>query len=111
MKTLKAGRHRLVFSEGIKNQLADSDFAEFVYTSLLRFGRGDWGGISRCDWKANDEALESFNTDGWYGRILATYTRKTGKTGNWGAVTVWIIRNTAEGDGTQAIAVMFPGEY
>jgi len=103
VKTLKAGQHRLVFTAAINNKIADDEpFAKFVWKSILRFNRGDWGDMCQEDIKHNDEDLESLN-NGWDGRILANY--------NTPKHQVWITRNTAEEDGTQAITVMFPIEY
>jgi len=100
-KTLKAGEHRLVVTRGVNDRITeDSKFAKFVWDSVLRFNRGDWGNVEAEDWKANNEALKSLNNGGWYGRILASYDG-----------IIWIIRNTADEDGTQAITVLFPDEY
>jgi hypothetical protein len=100
-KTLNAGDHRLVFTSGVNDRIAeDSKFAKFVYQSIVRFNRADWGNVDAEDWKANDADLKSLNNGGWYGRILASYDG-----------IIWIIRNTADEDGTQAITVLFPEEY
>ena len=109
-KTLKAGEHQLVFTSGVNDRIAeDNRFAEFVWKSVLRFNRADWGNVGAEDWKTNDEALKSLNNGGWYGRILASY-RYTNCYEDCHRITVWIIRNTADEDGTQAITVMFPNE-
>jgi len=109
-KTLKAGEHRIVLTRAINDKLADDDkFAAFVWQSLLRFNRGDWGDVGPDDWKANDEDLVSLNM-GPLGRILASY-KFTRCYEECHRITVWIIRNTAEEDGTQAITVLFPSEY
>jgi hypothetical protein len=129
-KTLKAGEHRLAFTIGVEVQMAldPIEFTQFVDESLLRFNRGDWGNVGAEDWKANDADLEALNSGhrallrgerprvgSWNGRILASYvteqvssttSHNPGKT-----TTIWIIRNTAEKDGTQAIMVLFPDEY
>jgi hypothetical protein len=118
-KTLTVGEHRLAFTAGVNDRIADdAGFAGFVWQSLARFNRGDWGTVGPEDWKANDSDLESLNNGGWYGRILAAYTDTTvehspGIVTTAGAAngSLWIIRNTAEEDGTQAILVLFPEEY
>jgi hypothetical protein len=105
MRTLNAGTHEIVMTRGINDEIADdAEFAKFVWKSLLRFNRADWGDVGKEDWKANDADLESLNNGGWYGRILASYTF-------WVETKIWIIRNTAKEDGTQVITVLFPEEY
>ena len=107
-QTLKAGEHKLLFTQQVNKQIAeDSKFAKFVWKSLTRFNRGDWGDVSQEDWKQNDADLESLNNGGWYGRILASYLDM----GFGSTHHIWIIRNTAEEDGTQAVTVLFPSEY
>ena len=113
MQTLKSGEHKLVVTRGVNYHIAEdtklglsNKFSKFVYKSLIRFNRGDWGDVSEEDKKANDADLESLNSGGWYGRILAAYSD-----GSWPERAIWITRNTAEEDGTQAITVMFPSEY
>jgi hypothetical protein len=104
-KTLNAGQHRLVFTQAVNAIIADDEkFAGFVWKSLLRFNRGDWGLVESEDWKANDADLESLNGGGWYGRILARY-------GEYPHPAIYITRNTAEEDGTQAVTVLFPSDY
>lgn len=108
-QTLKAGEHKLVMTRLVNDRIAgDAEFAKFVWASLVRFNRGDWGSVSTDDWKANDADLESLNSGGWYGRILGSYRSDICFTIT---TVIWIIRNTAEADGTQAITVLFPDEY
>ena len=107
-KTLKAGEHKLVFSVGVNLKMAhDKKFAKFVVASIIKFNRGDWGDVADEDWKQNDEALESLNNSGLYGQILGSYL----ELGFGRTFHIWIIRNTAEEDGTQAITVLFPSDY
>ena len=102
--TFKPGTTNLVLTAGVSALVAeDNKFAAFVWKSLARFSRGDWGSVGAEDWQANDEDLKSLNSGGWYGRILASYKGEQ--------PTIWIIRNTAEEDGTQAVTVLFPEEY
>lgn len=115
MATLKAGQHELVFTRKVNELIAeDSKFAKFVYSSILRFNRGDWGDISDSSKLLNDETVESLNNGGWYGLVQGIYhlvsfdwdlTQKT--KGN----PIWIIRSTGKEDGTQVITVAFPSEY
>jgi hypothetical protein len=103
MRTLNAGTHQIVLTRGINNEIADdAEFAKFVWKSLLRFNRADWGDVAPEDWKENDADLESLNNGGWGGRLLGSYTDQ---------VKIWIMRNTAKEDGTQVITVLFPDEY
>jgi hypothetical protein len=105
------GTYKLVFTRGINDQIAgDEDFSKFVWESLLRFNRGDWGDVGSEDWRQNDKDLMSLKTGGWYGRVLASY-KFTHCYEECHRITIWIIRNTAEDDGTQAITVLFPEEY
>ena len=100
MATLNPGTHKIVITREVNDRIAiDNKFAEFVWQSLLRFIKADWGDVGKADWKANDNDLKSLNNGSWYGRILASYK------------DIWITRNTAEEDGTQAITVLFPHEY
>ena len=109
--TLKTGQHHLVFTREVNAKIAnDTDFSKFVWKSLLRFNRADWGDTDVEDWKHNDSDLEVLNNGGWYGRILAAYKFTTCYE-ECHRITIWITRNTAEEDGTQAITVMFPEEY
>ena len=111
--TFKPGTTNLVFTAEVNHCIAeDNKFAAFVWKSLARFSRGDWGTVSPESWKANDEDLKSLNSGGWYGRILASYEDWTKGTG--GSILewkIWIIRNTALPDGTQGVIVQFPNEY
>ncbi len=115
---------KLVFTEGVRATIADnSKFAQFVYQSMLKFNRGDWGAVLEEKWQANDEALESL-VNGWYGRVHAAYNPPD-TLRHWDA-TIWIIRNRvvqsvrensrlllniADEDGLQFMTVLFPNEY
>ena len=54
--------------------------------------------------------MASLNNGGWDGRILAVYTH-TKCFEDCHRITLWITRNTAMEDGTQAVMVMFPEDY
>jgi hypothetical protein len=112
-KTLTAGEHKLAFTRGVNDKIAeDKKFTEFVMSSLVKFNRGDWGDVADEDWKANDADLKALNNGGWYGRILGSYFGyPEGRLTRNGTFHIWITRNTAEEDGTQAITVLFPSEY
>ena len=105
-KTLTAGEHKLVFTRGVNDRIADDNkFSAFVWKSLLQFNRGDWGGIDNpVGIAANDYDTAELN-DGRYGQPLGIYTPQEE------GPAIWIIRNIAEVDGTQAITVLFPDEY
>jgi hypothetical protein len=107
-QTLKQrGNHRLSFTAGVNDRIAgDSEFSRFVMQSLDRFNRGDWGNVDGEDKASNDAELASLNNGGWYGRIMGSYQQASRM-----ASIIWIIRNTAMEDGTQAVTVMFPSEY
>jgi len=115
-QTLKAGEHKLVMTRLVNDRVAgDAEFAKFVWASLVRFNRGDWGSVSTDDWKANDADLESLNSGGWYGRILGSYCLLRPRTNTITAV-IWIIRGRRFGGlpdarNTAAITVLFDYEY
>ena len=118
-KTLTAGQHEksvtggveLVFTRKVNDRMAEnSTFTKFVYQSILRFNRADWGNVKSLDWEANNVALESLNSGDSFGRILATY-RYTNCYEDCHSITIWILRNAAKPDGTQVITVLFPDEY
>jgi hypothetical protein len=95
---------RLLMTAGVNARVADDEpFAKHVTSSIRRFQRNDWGDSDSEDWKENDKALESLNTGGWYGRILASYGE--------GDSRIWIIRQTTDEDGRQSTTIMFPSEY
>ena len=128
-RTLNAGQHQLVFTRGVNDKMAeDADFSRFVYKSILRFNRADWGDVCDEDKAQNDADLKWLNNGGWNGRILASYAY-TKCYVDCHKITVWIIRNSTttsrlasasnqnqyifntQEDGTQAITVLFPSEY
>ena len=110
-KTLTAGERKLVLTRGVNDRIADDNkFSAFVWKSLLRFNRGDWGNVSPNSWEANDADLESLNAGILQGQVLAGY-KFTPSYDECHRITVWITRYVAEADGTQAITVLFPDEY
>ena len=113
-KTLNVGEHRLVFTRAINDRIADDEkFAGFVWKSLLRFNRGDWGETGKGEdsgWNLNDSGIESLNSGGLQGQVLAAY-RYTGCYEECHRITIWISRNVVSEDGTQAITVLFPSDY
>ena len=115
-KTLTAGDCKLLLTRGVNDRIADdSKFSAFVWESLRRFNRGDWGNVSPNSWEANDADLKALNNGLTDARILADY--KGNYIPKWPfnlnelPDRVWITRNVAESDGTQAITVLFPDEY
>ena len=113
-KTLTAGEHKPVLTRGVNDRIADdSKFAAFVWKSLLRFNRGDWGDFddkSTTGWAMNDSITESLNAGILQGQVLAGYKFTTCYE-ECHRITIWITRNVAEVDGTQAITVLFPSDY
>ena len=63
-----------------------------------RFAGGDWGDICEDDARMNDEAVK----DG-VSRIMGTYQVR--------GVTVWIICEVIDTQGTRAATMLFPSEY
>ena len=70
--------------------LSDTD----INVGLTRHQSGDWGEVSKSDWRANDSALKSRN------RILSAYTGRGGK-------RFWIITEADRSHTT----VMMPEDY
>jgi len=105
-RTLNAGTHRLVFTAGVNDRIADdSEFAKHVYASLLRFNRGDWGDTDAGDWAQNDATVEALNSPdrSTYGLLMGAYTAAGER--------LWITRQVTDADGGQSITVLFPSEY
>lgn len=75
--------------------IEDSGFLSFVYVSLGRHVRGDWGDLPKEDKALNDEATING------GRIFSSYKRRKDDT------KLWII---TEAD-RNATTVLFPDEY
>ena len=113
MRTLKAGEHQLVFTKDVTYMMGeDNRFSKFVYNSLLRFNRGDWGDVSKHSWLLNDAGVKALNNGEYYGNILANYEDFSHGTG--GSILeskIFITRQTVMEDGKQAITVLFPYEY
>lgn len=65
-----------------------------IFSALKRHLSCDWGEVSDCDWRSNDEAYKSD------GRILSCYKDETG-------LKFWII---TEAD-RSATTVMLPSDY
>jgi len=71
---------------------AEQSIAEFVQRHI----RGDWGQLTKGDWRLNDQALDRENPT----RILSAYLLKTG-------VKIWII---TEWD-RSVTTVLLPEDY
>ncbi len=67
-------------------------------------------GARLVDGSINDEAIEQLNK-GQNAQVIAVYETQATIHLYWVDVTIWITRNIAMEDGTQAITVMFPEEY
>ena len=76
-RTLKAGEYQLVLTQGVSNKiLGSTQFSEFVWRSLLRFNKADWGQISDGD------------------IFSVAYTLPPQQ-------TIWIVREIIDEDGSQ----------
>jgi hypothetical protein len=85
---------QVVVTGGVNDRVADNeDFAKFVWDSLQRHNRGDWGNLDHEDTQANTQALVD-NT-----RLLSAYGEGEDK--------IWIITEADRSSTT----VLFPGEY
>ena len=73
----------------------DSQFKSFVYASLNRYAKCDWGDTCKEDKRTNDEAIKNGE------RILAVYKQPDTKN------VIWII---TEWD-RSATTILFPEEY
>ena len=113
----------LVITRAVNDRIADdAPFAAFVWRSLLRFNRGDWGDTHADDLTANDADAASLKA-GHGGRVLAVYSASDSRTvaarllrvplwadgTNWPGDTVdariWIIRDAL------AVTILFPADY
>lgn len=74
----------------------DTGFATFVFVSLERHKRGDWGNLCEEDVAVNEDALK------YGGRLMSAYKRKDHPDDK-----IWII---TEAD-RSATTVLFPDEY
>jgi hypothetical protein len=81
---------RVVITAHAQDILSSAD----INAGLSRHQSGDWGEVSRSDWRANDGALKSGE------RILSAYTGKGGK-------HFWIITESDRSHTT----VMMPEDY
>jgi len=85
---------QVVMTRGINDRVADDGgFAKFVWESLKRHARGDWGDLCQEDKQENELSLK----EGF--RILSAYQNQGEK--------IWII---TEAD-RSATTVLFPEEY
>jgi hypothetical protein len=83
---------RLVATPAARRALEEAGQPPLVF--LVRHVAGDWGEVSRGDWKANDQALENA------ARLLSAYTTALG-------VKFWV-RTEADRSCT---TLLLPGEY
>ena len=62
---------QIVMTRAISDRMQDNKFAGFVYNSLVRHLKCDWGNLSKEDWETNEIALKNGEqTDVRNGRIL-----------------------------------------
>jgi hypothetical protein len=93
---------QLVTTAGVNSEMReDIKFSDFVYKSLRRYRKEDWGDMCEEDRELNNSAVENISEDGQYldGRIFAVY-----KYANW---KIWII---TEYD-MSVTTILFPDEY
>ena len=85
---------QLVWTRGVNEKIADDEeFTRFVFTSIRRHIRGDWGDLDQEDIQENELSLRK----GF--RLLSSYKYRNEK--------IWII---TEAD-RSATTVLFPDEY
>lgn len=87
---------QIVMTKSISDKMQDNNFAGFVYNSLVRHLKCDWGDLSEEDWETNELALKG-NDD----RLFSAYIDK--ETG----FKIWII---TEWD-RSVTTILFPSEY
>jgi hypothetical protein len=86
---------RILLTRGVNDRMAEDElFPRFVWQSLSRHARGDWGDLDEEDKIANQYALDK------HLRIFSAYERE-------GLPEIWII---TEAD-RSATTVLFPDEY
>lgn len=86
---------RLVWTRGVNELVAESRlFAGFVFDSLARHRKGDWGDLGEEDKQENELSLK----EGF--RLLSAYEAE-------GLPKIWII---TEAD-RSATTILFPDEY
>ena len=85
---------KLVWTRGINDRVAvDTPFYKFVWESLKRHARCDWGDLSAEDKRENDFSLDKQL------RLLSSYQH--------GGIKIWII---TEAD-RSVTTILFPSEY
>ena len=92
MSKFKLGQ--IVMTRGVNDLVAeDEEFAKFVWSSLKRHARGDWGDLSEEDKKENEFALDK------YLRIFSAYET--------GPRKIWIVTESNR----EVTTILFPEEY
>ena len=93
-RTSKFKLGRLLMTRGVNDLVAQNEkFAKFVWDSLKRHARGDWGDLCKEDKEENEFALDK------YLRIFSAYET--------GPRKIWII---TEAD-RSVTTILFPEEY
>lgn len=93
-KTFDHGQ--IVMTRAISDRMQDNKFAGFVYNSLGRHLKCDWGNLSKEDWETNEIALKNGDD-----RLFSAYIDKETE------VKIWII---TEWD-RSVTTILFPSDY
>ena len=93
-RTSKFELGRLLMTRGVNDLVAQNEkFAKFVWDSLKRHARGDWGDLDEEDKRENEYSLDK-NL-----RLLSAYKKDEQK--------IWIITESNR----SATTILFPEEY
>ena len=85
---------RVVWTRGVNDRMAvDTPFSLFVWESLKRHAKGDWGNLCNEDKKENDISIDK------HLRLLSSYQLNE--------IKIWIVTEADRSTTT----VLFPSEY
>jgi len=89
---------KLTWTRGINKKIADDEkFASFIWESLKKHAKGDWGDLSKEDKQENEFSLDK------YLRLFSAYIyEKNGRD-----FEIWIITEADRSSTT----ILSPGEY
>lgn len=87
---------QIVMTRAISDRMQDNKFAGFVYNSLVRHLKCDWGDLNKDDWGTNEIALKNGDD-----RLFSAYIDKETE------VKIWII---TEWD-RSVTTILFPSDY
>jgi len=86
---------KLTWTRGINKKIADDEkFASFVWESLKKHAKGDWGDLSKEDKQENEFSLDK------YLRLWSSYDTE-------GIEKIWIITKADR----SSTMILFPEEY